>query len=526
MELKSSVLATELAALDRAPQYNVSHTWDAVVHTPNGDVKALYVHWVKGYSNYTQNFQDELVVALSFPAGTFDFEVYPNRDSIELTLTKTITEVASVVMIKSLSAEIEPIRYRAKLVNPGSDTISQNRPGSQDKERLDATQTRDVKIQLIHRIGDYIRKMTSGGVFSNCRGADAVRVFLGKLSREAAVATGASFKGVDVAPGYNLKPSKVIAIKDNTPFPQIPKLINEESGGIYPTSFWYYLTGDFWFVYPKLDLERYFTHTGTRLRVINIPENKLPESPKTFMIKDRLITILATGDVKQLDLAEVEQETKGNGTRFTDPKNLFNDYVKRDKNKAHSDAKKAVSELSIKPRRDNTNFITASDIPITSRYNIELSKLAARSGMLVQFTWESALPELIYPGMPCSYIYLKNSTEIEELTGVVASVEWHSTTTAIDVKDRLFQRKAAVQMFVGRGIDATIVNHGNQGTGSATNQNGTATNYSEQNNGKQSADKDGINQQVKAFDIKSDFEAGKITKEQYDKKLEVLKVKL
>lgn len=465
MELKSSVLKSEIEALSLAPQFNISHTWEAVIHTPNGDHKALYVHWVKCDANYTVNFSDEKVIALSLPMGDYSFDVYKDRDALEVTLTKIYTEPGASVMVKSLNAEQEVERYRAKLVNPGSDSISQNLPGAQNRERLNQTQTSDFKMQLIHPIADYLRKMSTGGVFNECRGIDAVRAFLGSLSRQAAIRTNYDFKGVDIASGYKEQLSENIVIKDHTAVIEIPKKINEESGGIYPTGFWYYLQGKHWYVYPKMDLQRYFTHTGIRLRVINVPSNKFPESNKTFTIKDRLITILATGDVKQLDLAEIEQENKGNGTRWVDPTKLFNDYVERGGNKAVADTKKVLTEVTIKPRRDNTAFTTASDNPITSRHNIEYSKLASRAGMLVQFVWEGAAPELIYPGMPCSFVYLKNELEVVELTGIVTSIEWHSTTQLIDVKDRMFQAKAAVQVFVGRGIDAVPISDGNKGMG-------------------------------------------------------------
>lgn len=475
MELKNSVLKTEIEALSRAPQYNISHTWEAVIHTPSGDHKALYVHWVKNFANYTANFSDEMVIALALPAGDYDFAVYKDRDALELTLKKIYTEAGSAVMIKSLNIEEDIQRFRAKIVNPGTDSIAQNAPGAQDRERLNATQTRDFKLQLVHPIADYLRKMSTGGTFSDCRGIDAIRAFLGKMSREAASRVNHEFLGVDVASGFKEQISESIVIPDHVPIIEIPKRINEESGGIYPTGFWYYITGKFWFVYPKMDLQRYFNHTGYRLRIINIPRDRFPESSKTFYVKDRLITVLATGDVKQFDLAEIEQENKGNGTRWVDPNKLFNDYVESGGNKAVADTKKVMTEVSIKARRDNTNFTTASDNPITSRHNIEYSKLASRAGMLVQFTWESAAPELIYPGMPCSFVYLKNELEVEELTGVVTSIEWHSTTQLIDVKDRTFQTKAAVQVFVGRGIDSVPVSHGNTGTGSVVGDKGSET---------------------------------------------------
>lgn len=534
MELKSSVLKNEIEALSRAPQFNISHTWQAVVNTPNGDYKALYVHWVKNFANYTVNFSDEMVIALAFPAGDYDYGIYNERDALEVTLTKIYTEPGATVMVKSIGAEEVVMKFRAKLMNPGTDSISQNLPGAQNRERLNATQTRDVKIQLIHPIADYLRKMSTGGTFSDCRGIDAVRAFLGSLSRKAASETNFEFLGVDVASGYKEDPSSSIVIKDHTPVIEIPRLINEESGGIYPTGFWYYIQGKHWYVYPKMDLQRYFTHTGQRLRIINIPRDKFPESNKTFTIKDRLITVLATGDVKQIDLAETEQENKGNGTRWIDPKRLFNDYIKRDKNKAVADTKKVMTEVCIKPRRDNTNFTTTSDQPITSRHNIEYSKLASRAGMLVQFTWESAAPELLYPGMPCSFVYLKNELEVEELTGIVTSVEWHSTTQLIDVKDRMFQTKAAVQVFVGRGIDSVPISHGSGGKGSVNTSTTTEEWSGEPDDSREftysisSSGEDGSNiaRLIFAFMARDEWKAGKITEGSYRARLKALNVEL
>ena len=476
MELMNSVLKAEIEALENAPQYSIAHTWEAIIHTQNGDHKALYVHWVKCYSNYTTNFSDEKIIALSLPAGDYDFDVYKDRDALEITLIKSYAETGSAILVKSLGSEQVSQRYRAKLVSPGNDSISQNLPGSQDRERLNSTQTRDFKVQLIHPIADYLRKMTAGGVFTDCRGVDAVRAFLGSQSRKASVETGTPFLGVDVATGFKEDPSSAIVIPDHVPVIEIPKRINDESGGIYPTGFWYYLQGSHWYVYPKMDLQRYFNHTGMRLRIINIPKDKFPGSSKTFTIKDRLVTVLATGDVKQFDLAEIEQENKGNGTRWVDPIKLFNEYIGRDKNKAVADSKKVITEVSIKPRRDNTNFVTSSDNSITTRHNVEYSKLASRSGQLVQFTWESAAPDLIYPGMPCSFLYLKNEQEVEELTGVVTSIEWHDTTRALDTKDRTFQSTAAVQVFVGRGIDAIPVSTGSGGKGTVQTASSSSAN--------------------------------------------------
>ena len=92
MELMSSVLKSEIVKLNAAPQQAVVHTWELTVHTPTEDIKALYLHWVKQYSNYTTHFADELMAACSFPAGTYDHVIYQQRDDLQVTLKKVYLE--------------------------------------------------------------------------------------------------------------------------------------------------------------------------------------------------------------------------------------------------------------------------------------------------------------------------------------------------------------------------------------------------------------------------------------------------
>lgn len=466
MEISNSVLKSEINRLANSPQYNITCQWELVVHADKKDIKPLFVNWIKVYSNYTTNFSDEIVICATFKAGDYDYDIFTNRDNLKVSLTKVVAETNAVVLMRSLNIENSTRKYRAKLLNVDNDTLSQNLPGAQHKQRLNDTQMREVKIQLIHPIADYLRKMSSGGVFSEARGVDIVRAFLGSLSRQAADSVGVIFKGVDIASGYAEEIKYNIVVPEHTPVPKIPKIINEEVGGIYPTGFWYYLHNEHWYIYPKLDLQRYFSHTGLRLRVLNVPNGKLPNSPKTFMINDKLLTIFATGETKVADIAEIEQENKGNGTRFIDPVKLFNDYVSSENGKAITDAKKVATEVAIKPRKDNTNYTTMSNNPLTSRYNIEYSKLAARVGMLVLFTWENAAPELIYPGMPCSFVYMKDQNTPIELTGIVSSIEWYSKINSTDIKERTFSNMAAIQIYVGDSTSLAPVSQGNKGTGS------------------------------------------------------------
>lgn len=449
MELSNSVLKSEITNLNNSPQYNITCQWELVIHAGKTDIKPLFVNWMKVYANFTTNFSDEIVICATFKAGDYDFDIFNNRDNLTASLIKVITENNAVTLMRSVNIENTTRKYRAKLMELGNDSLAQNLPGAQNKQRLNDTQMREVKIQLIHPVADYLRKMSSGGVFSEACGADMIRAYLGFLSRKAAEDVGVIFKGVDVASGYSEDIKYNIVVPEHTEVPAIPKIINEEVGGIYPTGFWYYLQNEYWYVYPKLDLQRYFTHTGLRLRILNVPNGKLPDSPKTFMLKDRLLTIFATGETKVADLGEVEQENKGNGIRFIDPVNLFNDYVKSEDGKAVTDAKKVVTEVAVKARKDNTNYTTMSNNPLTSRYNIEYSKLAARVGMLILFTWENAAPEFIYPGMPCSFVYMKNEATPVELTGVVSSIEYYSKPVKTDIKERTFTTVAAIQVYVG-----------------------------------------------------------------------------
>jgi hypothetical protein len=168
------------------------------------------------------------------------------------------------------------------------------------------------------------------------------------------------------------------------------------------------------------------------------------------MKEDGELFYLSTGESIHHDLSEREQLNEGNAVRFLDPVKLFDDYAKVDDNRVVVDQSRVANEFTADRRPDGLNIIKHAERPITSRSNVESSKLALRSGFFVQTRWDNADPDSIYPGMPCQYLYLNTERQVMVLRGTVVGVQARDTPHNTLIRDRKFTTQAAVTLFLNR----------------------------------------------------------------------------
>lgn len=453
MDILTTPLSNEIAAISNAPQYPVQHTWDCIIHTGKEDIKAQYVDGYNCIRNYTTDFCEEISVDVMLGQGDLLHAIFPNRQVLEVTLTKTPLAVGSDFVKSTLPQTVT--RYKAQLYDGSNSAVEGNIPGAEDRQKLNQMFIKPVKIQLINPVVDYLRKTTVGGVLGEGTGADCIRAMLGKYTREFIAKKGGSLTGVDVAPGSNTTIRENIIIPEHTPVINIPAIVDMENGGIYPAGFWYHLQNNMWYVYPTMDTKLYDKSDRT-LNVINVPSGRFPDSEKTFRITGTQVIVLATGDTQHVDLSERDQLQKGNAVRYIDPVNLFHNYFTSEGNKAIANRDKVMTEIVSEPRKDGSNLTTLSDNPITSRHYKEFSKLAYRSGVLIQAVWENGDIDRLYPGMPVKYSYLSTSNVLKESKGILAGVQCRDKATSNNTVERKFKSVIALTLFVNRDLDGDV----------------------------------------------------------------------
>lgn len=451
MDVLNSILKPEIDKVLRNPQPKVNNHWAITFHCRDQEnVKALYVNEVNLVRNYTKAFSDQLSVTLSIPEGDYTFALYPSKEVLEATLTRTPLYTGDS-FVKNDDAEILSRRYRVLLMDKRSPVIEQNVPIVSNRDTSNRTNIISIQVQLIDPIIDHIRKSAFGTTFRNNIGANALRAFLGHISDEASQGTTRSIKGVDLAIGYSEKVFEQCVVPHHTEMEKVPMTIDAETGGIYPTGTRYYLQGDMWFIYPIYDIRRY-DKSDRVLNVINIPRGRLTGIETSFRRTSNQVILLATGETKHFDPTEAIQLQEGNAIKFFDAVKFFDGAATNLGNKAVADPSATLSEITIEPREGDTDLARLSETPLTTRHYREMSKLAERSGFYVQVAWENADPEVLYPGMPVKFSFLNGSDRVDELYGTLVGVQSRDTPTSNNLVERRFSCSAAVTLFLERKV--------------------------------------------------------------------------
>jgi hypothetical protein len=446
MDVQNSQIAQEISRISASGIKQVAHGWQAVIHCNGNDFPMLYVTGVEVEKDFTKNYGEVRSVTGMMTAGVLNYQIVPNKSNLTVTLIKTPMLPGTPQATVSKKAPLNTFLYRGQLWNSNSELLTGNMPVFKTQNIADRTMLVPVKIMLLDPVLEKIRLRTVGGIFRKCSGVDLCRVLLGIASQGNGDDTAVAVKGVDLAPGFNTTVMDHIPIPHSKPIMDVPRLIESLCGGIYPTGFNFYLQNQIWYLYSPYALQLYAQSKST-LTVINVPAGRMGGIDNSYRTTNTQVIILATGDTKHLDKSESAQLNLGNGVRFIDAKTIMSGFVKTGLGKAIITAAKNFSEFIAIPRKTGLNNVQESLVRITANYNKEYSKLAERAGAHIQVMWEASDDSLIYPGMPCKYMYLQDNI-VEEIFGIVVNCHSVDQPTNHDVKATRFISRTALTLFI------------------------------------------------------------------------------
>lgn len=366
-------------------------------------------------SDFESKFSDEIFVTFLFGVGTFEHEIYPKKDDITLTLFRR--EVLENKEQTQGGRLIEKQELRAILADRKSSVMSGNVRGTETQAMGDLNGLVDVRFQLIDKALEQIRTKTIGGGFRNTTGVDVLKTLLTQISKDIEVDAENEVLGVDVWETNNNEPQLQIVIPHGTTFSQMPEYIHQRCGGIYSTDFGYYLNRQRWYVYPLFDLTR-FDKAQKTLTVMNIPSYRMPGRERTYRTTPNQVIVLSTGQTVQKDNVDIYQINEGNGTRFTDARQMMTGFYQTENNTVSALRGSNTYEYITDERASGFNNVMSSSSRISSNPFVESSKMARRRGSRVACVWENSDPSLIVPGMPVRYQFLA-AGKLRESFGVV-----------------------------------------------------------------------------------------------------------
>jgi hypothetical protein len=449
MAIDTTTLMREVNQIANNGANPVWFSWSATIMANNVKVPILKIVQIDVKRNYDKNYSDKVTVTCSIPAGVYQHQLYPYKDNLLMTLTKT--PIGETSGTPSTTADIEGHQMRATLSDNSSKVIEGNSPYSQSQVAADLSALQTVSFQLIDLALEQIRMKSVGGVMTGATPGDSLRYFMTSLSQGLKVPAQNQIRGVDMVTPDNTVVRDHVLVPHGMPFADVPGHIHQNCGGIYNGGFGFYLQQGLWYIYPQHNTNRWAT-TPKNLTLINLPKNKMPNTERTYRKTNNQLIVLLTGNTQHQDDSDAKQLNQGNGTRFTDATKIMRGFGKALNNKFSVDRSANNNEFITQPRSTGLNNVQQSDRKITSNNFYELGKMARRQGGHILTEWQNSDPGSLYPGMPTKYIYTVND-QVIEVYGTLMACEHTYQQIGSGPNASRFTSNSALTIFIDNTIN-------------------------------------------------------------------------
>lgn len=445
MEITDSILSYEIDDVLDNGETNTNFYWTAEVHINDDEIlEPLKILAVTSMRDYVNSFADEVTVRLMFLKGKYARRIYPNRDNLQITLTKTkIGEFSSEVYGDEDAVSSE--RFRAYLINPGpSPTEAQGRE-SLSEETLDASGVLEIDFQLINKNVEQLRITQTGGVFINTKLDDLLSTLITTGSEKVKIDDGDIIDSVNILPISNKETKQQVVIPHGTLLVEVPGYLQSKIG-IYNSGLGSYIQNGCWYIYYLWNTKNFETRQDTVTFII-LPPNKYPNIERTYKEENDSKVLLVTGQTAFADDNSARTANEGNGLRFADADKLMADTVKVSGNKAIISRGKLNTEIVVGKRDVITNS-PSTNIKITSNTFSAYSALNSRMGGLFVCVWQSSDPSFLTPGMAVKILY-DDTGELKEYWGILIGCEYVSLGLG-GISENRYSNQCRLTVFINK----------------------------------------------------------------------------
>lgn len=449
MNVQDLAIQQEVDRVTKGPNRQVCFEIKATIHLPSEDIPAYLVDKLEKSADFMQNYGEETIIQLLLDGSQLDHKIIPQLENLHITLTKrplvTVGEY-----LDNQEKEFFSRRYVAKMIDKNSALLEANMPGVQNSLIAERVGFRRVSFQLIETALYRVRLQPVGGIYRRISGADLIRGLLTHYSRSKDDGEGTTCVGVELHNSASTKRFEHIQVSDFCLLTDAIKEIDNYVGGIFSAGLGVFFKGQHWFVFPTFGIKRFFTDDYTAT-IVNVPANRYKGLEKTFLALPGQLIILSTGEVKNNDVSDELQLELGNGIRYTNPDNVMDSFAEVSGNKMQIRRADHAKEFVSDPRADGVAKVTKSPQVFTIADNIEMGKLAARSGSFLQATWEYSDESLVRPGMAVRFLYMDGARPTEIFGTVVSIVSMNYNMTQ-NPQERKFAENSVITLFIDRKI--------------------------------------------------------------------------
>lgn len=449
MATESTSINEEILQITSQPPRAVHFIWEAQFTTPNGVLAPFKVMSVDLLRDYVGNVADELYLEVAMGIGTYQTQIVPYSSNLQVTLKRI--PIIEGTTEGDLGQPIEKQTLRATLLGIASASVENNTTYAGDQYAGDLVGIRKVMFQLTDQALEQTRMQSFGTIYKQCTVGDAIKHAVTKIAQGLKVDSDHQIRGVQMTDPNNSQVYSHILVPHGTPAIDVPSYISHYYGAPYNAGIGSFMQGNIWYLYPLYDLALYGKAAKT-LTVVNVPNNKMPTADRTYRTTYNQVILLATGSSAHFDPGDALQLNQGNGARYASADQTMEAFVKVKDNKATALRVDNVSEVKAVDRPTGLNQIQMGTKKITDNSFEELGHIAQRLGSLLTVSWVNSDPNLIFPGMPCRYLYQTNDA-VFELKGIVLKTQTQSAPLQPGLFESGYRSSTAITMFLERTLN-------------------------------------------------------------------------
>jgi hypothetical protein len=105
-------------------------------------------------------------------------------------------------------------------------------------------------------------------------------------------------------------------------------------------------------------------------------------------------------------------------------------------------------EVTTLDRPDGANYAPMASRPISANPFLQTSQVLQRRGARVDCTWINANPNLLYPGMPCQFVFLTPTNETTSVDGVLLFAHSYVSLQGVGFSATAYTTTTQVTLFV------------------------------------------------------------------------------
>lgn len=434
----------------KIPVYN----YEAVLHTTEEDRDIDHLISIETQRDYVKNVGDGIIIKFELQFGDYIRKFYPERNNLEFTLKRIPLKDGNKG--EDNKDEIVVERFKAVFDQSRNMNINLNLAETVDDFTLNNRPPVTVELQLINRTLEPLRIKTFHGTYRKLKREDILRGILGGETSRIIVDGKPGIDAFDVIPPDNEDIIEQIVFPDHTNVINLPTFIQERHNGIYSAGlgnyFQTYEKKRTWFIYPLYNPKR-FDEPVKKMIIYAINDRQFNGIDRTYLIEGDILSVVAVTDHHYTDDGELIQMDEGIGFRQIMADEIMGKPVDIQTDGPYGAQKRVMNETINKKREDGLNYAPVSTRNIANNLFAEHSKIAEREGALANVVWHNSDPSLLYPGMPCKYIYATKD-KIKEVRGVLLFN--HSMTTKGSAQkgphrtDMIFTSNTAMSLFVER----------------------------------------------------------------------------